>query len=244
MSPSFNDLPVEVVDVISKFLYNPIDVRNALFVKGLSDSVSRVCKVTRVNYPHPDTTGLERVIIDLTAWNPNSRKCRHNPFENVVGDVKYLRLKMNASVRAYFGSHLMSFFFKSNLPSLVYLDISDMPMSIDINISGFSGASSLKTLVMRNCRMYDLSCIPSFRALTSLDLSYNQVEDDQVIHLANMTRLTSLNLHGNRDVTPDCFEHLPRNLTYLDISGCTIADMNDEAGFKKLPTTITRLVAD
>jgi hypothetical protein len=67
MSPSFNDLPVELVDVISKFLYNPIDVRNVLFVKGLSDSVSRVCKVTRVKAISVPT-GFERVSIDLYGW--------------------------------------------------------------------------------------------------------------------------------------------------------------------------------
>ncbi len=237
MSPSFNDLPVELVDAISKFLYDPIDVRNALFVKGLSDSVSRVCKVTCVKAISVPT-GFERVSIDLSDWDP---EYHDNPFENAHG-LKYLRIKMDCISRTSFGSDMLRLLFKSNLPSLVYLDISNMQTSLDIDISRFSGASSLKTLIMRNCDVRDLSGIPRLPALTSLDLSYNKVKNDQVIHLVNMTGLTSLNLCSNY-ITPACFEYLPGTLTYLNISGCKSAG-DDESEFKKLPTTITRLVAN
>jgi Leucine-rich repeat (LRR) protein len=243
MSPFFNDLPVEVVDVISKFLYDPIDVRNTLFVKGISDSVSRVCKVTCVKSISVPT-GFERVSIDLSDWN---RHLHDNPFKNLY-DLKYLRIKMHIHSHALFGSSMFRHLFESNLPSLVYLNISNIPTPLaGIDISGFSSASSLKTLIMSECRVRDLSGIQSLRALTSLDLSYNKVTDDQVkIHLVNMTRLVSLNLRSNYKVTPCCFEHLPRTLTYLNISFCTSSGCTliDESGFKKLPTTITCLVAD
>jgi Leucine-rich repeat (LRR) protein len=152
-------------------------------------------------------------------------------------------VKMDRISRTSFGSDMLRLLFKSNLPSLVYLDISNMQTSLDgIDLSGFSGASSLKTLIMRNCDVRDLSGIPRLPALTSLDLSYNKVKNDQVIHLVNMTGLTSLNLCSNY-ITPACFEYLPGTLTYLNISGCKSAG-DDESEFKKLPTTITRLVAN
>lgn len=244
MSHSFNDLPVEVVDVISKFLCTPSDVLNATLTnKRFADSVSRICKgdhVVAFSVP----TGFEGVNIDLTYWNNN---IHDNPFKN-LHDLKYLRIQTYLLSHTLFGYSMFKHLFESNLPSLVYLNISNIPTPLaGIDLSGFSAASSLKTLIMSDCRVCDLSGITSLHALTSLDLSYNRVTDDQVkIHLVNMTRLISLNLSSNYKVTPVCFENLPRTLTYLNISWCTSAGCKliDESGFKKLPATITRLVAD
>jgi len=251
MSPTFNDLPVSVVDLISKFLYDQKDVRNALMTnKGFTDSVSRVCKISHVSgFSIP--SGFRRLAIDLLVtatddegnpfdsiddmeryiWTPEFDE---NPFvEENIKNLEYLHITLDDDMVPYFGTPLLMRLFESNFPSLAYLDISNVSTPlVDIDLSGFSAASILTTLIMRNCRVGDLSVIPSLRALTSLDLSYNVFNDHEVnTHLVKMTRLEYLNLRGNIYVTPACFDSLPKTLTFLDISGCTSAGTSFLHGF-------------
>lgn len=103
------------------------------------------------------------------------------------------------------------------------------------NIYGLQYFRSLKTIMLSQNKIEDISPVGDLTKLTDLNLSYNRISDIRPVQ--NITGLTVLRMDSNRisDITP------VQNLTSLTTLGCWDNQIEDISSLKKL-TKLKNLV--
>lgn len=138
-----------------------------------------------------------------------------NTYSSIIEQLK--------SQRVHVENNLLS---REDLDKVEYLHI-DSP----IDLVGIENCRNLKTLVVANTEISDISPVNKLDKLTCLSLACNEIED--ISPLATMTRLERLYLGHNKIVDISTLREL-RNLERLSLRGNEIVDITVLGELKRL----------
>ncbi len=121
--------------------------------------------------------------------------------------------------------HLTDITFTLGFPCLIELNLS-LCYNLGNNYKQASSLTKLTTLNLRAISLTELHHVSSFKTLTSLDLSNNNLKET-IKYLISLKELKTLNLRLNQDITD--LERLPelKSLTSLNLSRAIIYDSDD-----------------